>query len=71
MLSAGGSVHDICVCVGMSVASFYRVVRCGIDAINACPSLAIKFPITVEELMKSASEFEFSWTDVDGWLSWI
>ncbi len=39
---AGGSIHDIRVCAGMSVSSFYRAVRCGIDAVNACLSLAIK-----------------------------
>jgi hypothetical protein len=42
----------------MSVSSFCRTVRHGIDAMNACPSLAIKFPVTVDELLKSASEFE-------------
>jgi len=55
---AGGSVHNILVCAGLSVSLFYRAVQRGIDAINACPKLAFKFPITVEDLMKSASEFE-------------
>jgi hypothetical protein len=55
---AGGSVHNIPVCAGLSVSSFYRAVRRGIGAINAWPKLAFKFPITVEDLMKSASEFE-------------
>jgi hypothetical protein len=54
---AGGSVHDIHVCAGMSVSSFYRAVRRGVDAINACSSLAIQFPVTLEKLKKSASDF--------------
>jgi hypothetical protein len=32
--------------------------RHGIDTKNACPSLAIMFLVTVDELMKSASEYE-------------
>jgi hypothetical protein len=55
---AGGSVHDIRVCAEMSVSSFYRAARHCIDAVNACSSLAIKFPVAVDELMTSASEFE-------------
>jgi hypothetical protein len=41
----------------MSKTSFYQSVYCGIDAINHCPELMIKFPITMEELHKSADEF--------------
>jgi hypothetical protein len=55
---AGEPVHDIRVCTAMSVSSFYRAVRCGIDAINSCPRLAFKFPVQVGDLVKSASKFE-------------
>jgi len=54
---AGGSVHDIRTTAGMSKTSFYQSVYRGIDAINRCPELKIKFPITMEELHKSADEF--------------
>ena len=77
---AGGALHDIRVCAGLSVSSFYRAVRRGIDAVNACSSLAIKFPVTIDELMTSASEFERLSSHgiingcigaVDGWLCQI
>jgi hypothetical protein len=54
---AGGSVHDIHVSGGMSYNSFYRLVWQGIDAINACPLLSIRFPMTLSELSQSAEQF--------------
>jgi hypothetical protein len=54
---ARGSVHDISVVTG-SVSLFYRALRCGIDAINSCPPLTIKFPVQLGDLFQSASEFE-------------
>jgi len=53
---AGGSVHDIQVMAGMSRTSFYRCVHHGIDAINACPGLSIRFPLTISELANSAKD---------------
>jgi hypothetical protein len=41
----------------MSTASFYRCVHHGIDAINACPGLSIKFPLILSELVNSAKDF--------------
>jgi hypothetical protein len=55
---AGGSVHDIRVCAGLSHSSFYRAVHRGLDAINDCPSLSINFPMTLSDLSRSAAEFK-------------
>ena len=55
---AGGSVHDIRVCAGLSQSSFYRAVHRGLDAINDCPSLSINFPMTLSDLSRSAAEFK-------------
>ena len=77
---AGGSYHDICVSAGLLTATFYRAVQHGIDAINSCPALQIKFPITLEDLTKAAQEFECHNSHgimngcgaaLDGWLCWI
>ncbi len=77
---AGGSVHDIQVCAGMSKGSFYRAIHHGIDAINSCPSLQIKFPVSLHDLTKSANEFHSPsahgiWNGcvgaLDGWLCQI
>jgi len=38
---AGGSVHDIRICAGLSHSSFNRAVHRGLDAINDCPRLSI------------------------------
>ncbi len=53
----GGSVHDIQVMVGMSSTSFYRCDHHGIDAINACPGLSIRFPLTCQGLLF----YQLSW----------
>jgi len=42
---------------GMSSTSFYRRVHHGIDALNACPGLSIRFPLTISELANSAKDF--------------
>jgi hypothetical protein len=77
---AGESIHDISVCAAMSVSSFYRAEQHGIYAVKACPSFEIKFPITVDELMKSTTEFNHLSSHgiingcigaIDGWLCWI
>jgi hypothetical protein len=55
---AGGSVRDSHFCAGLSHSSFfYRAVHHVINAINTCPVLSIKFPITLAELSKSVTEF--------------
>jgi hypothetical protein len=76
----GGSYHDIRVSVGLSTAAFYRAVWRGIDAINSCLALQIKFPIMLEDLTKAAHEFECRTSHgimkgcvaaLDGWLCQI
>jgi hypothetical protein len=47
---SGCSYHDIHTSAGLSRSSFYRCIYWGIDAINSCPQLSIKFPMTVSEL---------------------
>jgi hypothetical protein len=62
---AGGFVHDISVYAVMSVSSFYRAVWCGIDAINSCPSFAIKCPSKgwrPYQMCKQVWKPHFSWT---------
>ncbi len=55
---AGGSYHDIRTTAGLSRASFYRCIYRGIDAINSCPQLQLKFPFTLSELHQTATDFE-------------
>ena len=74
---AGGSYHDIRTNAGMSIMSFYRCVRRGIDAINSCPEFRFVFPTSMDELITAAHDFhELSSHGVlngcvgalDGWL---
>jgi hypothetical protein len=55
---AGGSYLDIYAHVGISKASFYRVVWKTIKAICRCEHLALKFPSTEEECKKAARGFQ-------------
>jgi hypothetical protein len=43
---------------GLSQGPFYRAVHRGLDAINDCPGLSIKFPMTLSDLSRSAVEFK-------------
>lgn len=54
---AGGSYSDIYMFVGISTASFYRVVWKTIVAIVKRPELAIKFPQTARECSHAAAGF--------------
>jgi hypothetical protein len=74
---AGGSVHDIHVLTGISHSSFYRFLWCGIDAINGCDALQLKWSHTMEELRDAAKGFHWSSSHgvinscvgaLDGWL---
>ncbi len=55
---AGGSYHDIHTTAGLSRASFYRCIYRGIDSINSCPQLKLKFSFTLSELHQTAMDFE-------------
>jgi hypothetical protein len=74
---AGGSYEDIRIVCGVSTASFYRSVYAFLDALAACPSLTIKFPLTEEERISTASNFQRKSSHgvhrgviscIDGWL---
>ena len=54
---AGGSYTDICIGIGISQCSFYRVCWETIQAIINCEALSIRFPQGEEELKKAASGF--------------
>jgi hypothetical protein len=54
---AGGSYSDIYYFVGVSKASFYRVVWKTLEAIIRCQELQIKFPTTTEECQKASVGF--------------
>ena len=54
---AGGSYTDIKFFIGISKASFYRVVWICIDNINKCPALSIDFPTTRDEVLRAAKRF--------------
>ena len=55
---AGGSYSDVYFFMGISRASFYRVVWQTIKAINKCKELEIKIPQTLEECAKAAAGFK-------------
>ena len=55
---AGGSYTDVFITLGISAASFYRIVWTVIDAIYCNMDLSIKFPKTMEELTANALAFE-------------
>ena len=55
---AGASYLDIVVFAGISIPSFYRVVRKTTHAINSVDELEIKFPTTFEECKVAAAGFE-------------
>lgn len=55
---AGGSYSDIHFFVGISSASFYRVVQKTLRAINKCKELRFRLPKTKEELRVAAEGFE-------------
>jgi hypothetical protein len=44
--------------VGISKASFYRVIWKTVDAINQCQQMAIEFPNTVEKVKEAAKGFQ-------------
>ena len=53
---AGGSYSDICIFCGISVTSFYAVLRRTMNAINS--TLEIEFPSTKEHCVRIAEGFE-------------
>ena len=55
---AGASYLDIVVFAGISIPSFYRIVRKTIHAINSVDELAISFPKTFQECKVAAAGFE-------------
>ncbi|KAK1947411.1 hypothetical protein P3T76_001421 [Phytophthora citrophthora] len=54
---AGGSYHHIRVIMGVSTATFYRIVYRVMFAINDSDKLAPRFPSTPQELSASAAAF--------------
>jgi hypothetical protein len=54
---AGGSYDDIRLVCGVSKSSFFRSVYKFLDALEECPELRIKFPLTAEEKRATAQEF--------------
>jgi hypothetical protein len=56
-LVAGGSYHDICTNVGMSIMPFYRCAHHGIDAVNCCPEFRFVAPTSMDELVLAANDF--------------
>lgn len=74
---AGGSHHDIRVVVGIPKSTFFSCLHRGIDAVNRCSQLALKFPTDRHQLKRVALEFQqkssFGVMDgcvgaLDGWL---
>jgi hypothetical protein len=74
---AGGSHHDIRVAAGLAKSTFFYCLHRGIDAINKCSELALRFPTNLDELKRTALEFQgkssFGVLDgcvgaLDGWL---
>ena len=74
---SGGSHQDIQVTACLPVSTFHYCIHRGIDAINKCLALSLQFPMTEEELRKTAIEFQakssFGVMDgcigaLDGWL---
>ena len=55
---AGASYLDIAVFAGISIPSFYRIVRKTTHAITSVNELEIKFPMTFEECKVAAAGFE-------------
>ena len=55
---AGASYLDSVVFAGISIPSFYRIVRKTTHAINSVDELEIKFPTTFEECKVAAAGFE-------------
>jgi hypothetical protein len=54
---SGGAHSDICMYVGISIASFYRVVWQTIHAIVDCAALKMKFPQSEEDCIIAAEGF--------------
>jgi len=74
---AGGSHHDIRVLAGLPKSSFFYCLHRGIDAVNRCPQLSLKFPTEHDDLKKVCLELQakssFGVMDgcvgaLDGWL---
>jgi hypothetical protein len=53
----GGSYLDIRTAAGISVASFYRVIKKCTAALLSCQQLQYNFPTTYEELTSAANGF--------------
>eukprot|EP00918_Siedleckia_nematoides_P075319 GHVU01164833.1.p1 GENE.GHVU01164833.1~~GHVU01164833.1.p1 ORF type:complete len:255 (-),score=12.36 GHVU01164833.1:284-1048(-) len=74
---AGGNYLDIRIVAGISVASFYRLLHAGMEAVLACDELSFHLPATAHEIACATSAFRsLSTHDVvrgcvgalDGWL---
>jgi hypothetical protein len=77
---AGGSFHDIRTKAGIAKSTFFSCLHRGIDAVNRCDELAIKFPMERDALNKVALEFQKKSSSgmmdgcvgaIDGWLCQI
>ena len=66
---AGGSYLDIANGHGVCIGAFWGALHRTLDAIDACPELEMRFPVSEEELAAAAKKFEAkseqqSFTDV-------
>lgn len=74
---ASGSYLDIVEHIGISYQYFYTVLHKGLNAIQQCDQLKIKFPLQLSEYQQAARDFKSLSTDgimsgcvaaLDGWL---
>jgi hypothetical protein len=75
-----GAFHDIRTNAGIAKSTFFVAIHRGIDAVNNCPELAIRFPTTTPGLQKLALDFQGKSSNgaldgcvgaLDGWLCHI
>jgi hypothetical protein len=68
----GGSYHDIQATAALAKSSFYSCLHCGVNSVNNCKELALKFPTLASELQKFAADFAAKLNGCiaaqDGWL---
>ena len=73
----GGNYNQVRMAGGCSVPFFYTVVWQVVDAINKVQDLALVFPLSIEDLNKTAAQFRVKSSDqfmtncigcIDGWL---
>jgi hypothetical protein len=76
---AGGNPYDVSLVHGVAPRDVYNSVWIVVDAVNACPDLAITFPENHDDQKKIAAEFKAisrAGFDncvgaIDGWLVWL